>query len=49
MKTIKRLKLSENNINDTISSEAYIIINSRKNFDGWWNINQLINQVYTLK
>ena len=43
--TIGRLKLNEDDIDDTISNEARVTINPGKNFDGWWNIDQLIEQV----
>jgi hypothetical protein len=43
--TIGRLKLNEDDIDNTISHEACVIINPGKNFDGWWNIDQLINQI----
>src|SRR4051812_49198488 len=43
--TIGRLKLSENDLDDTISHKTRVIINPGKNFDGWWNIDQLIDQV----
>src|SRR3954470_8707693 len=42
-KTIRRLKLSESDIDNIIPHEACVIINPRKNFDGWWNIDQLID------
>ncbi|CAG8717078.1 8903_t:CDS:2, partial [Funneliformis caledonium] len=42
--TIGRLKINEEEIDNTIPSKAYIKINSRKNFDRWWNIDQLIDQ-----
>ena len=38
--------MSENEIDDTIPNEAHVIINPGKNFDGWWNIDQLIEQVF---
>ena len=33
--TIGRLKLNENDIDDAIPKEVYVIINPEKNFDGW--------------
>ncbi|CAB4479713.1 unnamed protein product [Rhizophagus irregularis] len=45
--TIGRLKLNEDDIDDTIPHEARVIINPGKNFDGWWNIDQLIDQIKT--
>ncbi|RGB27634.1 hypothetical protein C1646_768870 [Rhizophagus diaphanus] len=47
--TIRRLKLSEDDVDDRIPHEARVIINPGKNFDGWWNIDQLIDQVYIKK
>ncbi|CAG8459129.1 7923_t:CDS:2 [Funneliformis caledonium] len=44
--TIGRLKINEEEIDNTILSEACVIINPEKNFDGWWNIDQLIDQVF---
>jgi hypothetical protein len=45
--TIGRLKLNEEEINDDkIPNEARVIINPGKNFDGWWNIEQLLDQVF---
>ena len=46
--TIGRLKLNENDLDDTIPHEARVIINPGKNFDGWWDIDQLINQVINI-
>ena len=46
--TIGRLKLSEDKIDNTILNEACIIINLGKNFDKWWNIDQLIDQIFIL-
>src|SRR4051794_39710482 len=33
-------------IDNTIPNEACVTINPGKNFDGWWNIDQLIDQVF---
>ena len=44
--TIGRLKINEEEVDDTIPSEACVIINPEKNFDGWWNVDQLIDQVF---
>ena len=33
----------ENDLDDTIPHEARVIINPGKNFDGWWNVDQLID------
>ncbi|GES72956.1 hypothetical protein RCL_jg15606.t1 [Rhizophagus clarus] len=45
--TIGRLKLSSDVVDDGIPHEARVIINPGKNFDGWWNIDQLIDQIKT--
>ncbi|CAG8748301.1 6495_t:CDS:2, partial [Funneliformis caledonium] len=42
--TIGRLKLDEKEIDDTIPNKAHVMINPGKNFDGWWNVDQLIDQ-----
>src|SRR6266496_4602878 len=47
--TIGRLKLNEDDIDGTIPNEARVIINPEKNFDGWWNVDQLIDQVNYIK
>ncbi|GBB88203.1 hypothetical protein RclHR1_14740003 [Rhizophagus clarus] len=47
--TIGRLKLSSDVVDDGIPHEARVIINPGKNFDGWWNIDQLIDQICILK
>ena len=44
--TIGRLKINEEEIDNTIPSEARVIIHPGKNFDGWWNVDQLIDQVF---
>ena len=46
--TIGRLKLNQQQIDkfgDSIPHEARIMINPGKNYDGWWNIDKLIEQV----
>ncbi|GBC51645.2 hypothetical protein GLOIN_2v1787970 [Rhizophagus irregularis DAOM 181602=DAOM 197198] len=45
--TIGRLKLNDDDMDDSIPHEARVIINPGKNFDGWWNIDQLIEQIKT--
>ena len=45
IETIGRLKLNENNVDETIPHEARVTINPGKNFDGWWNVDHLIHQV----
>src|SRR5688500_19259309 len=44
--TIGRLKLNEKDVDNTIPNETCITINPGKNFDGWWNIDQLIDQLF---
>ena len=39
------LCINEEEIDDTISNEACIIINPEKNFDRWWNVDHLIHQI----
>ncbi|RGB33946.1 hypothetical protein C1646_787910 [Rhizophagus diaphanus] len=46
--TIGRLKLNDDQIKevgDSIHHEACVIINPGKNFDGWWDIDKLIEQI----
>ncbi|PKK60049.1 hypothetical protein RhiirC2_719382 [Rhizophagus irregularis] len=45
--TIGRLKLSDDDMDDSIPHEARVIINPGKNFDEWWNIDKLIEQIKT--
>ena len=48
MLKIERLKLNDNQINevgDSMYHEARVMINPGKNFDGWWNIDNLVEQV----
>ncbi|CAI2189270.1 12516_t:CDS:2, partial [Funneliformis geosporum] len=39
----QQIKLDEEEVDDTIPNETCVMINSEKNFDGWWNIDQLID------
>ncbi|PKY59599.1 hypothetical protein RhiirA4_430523 [Rhizophagus irregularis] len=46
--TIGRLKLNNDQIKEVGNSmyhEARVIINPGKNFDGWWNIDKLLEQI----
>ena len=46
--TIGRLKLNDEQIksvDDSFPHEARVMIHSGKNYDGYWNVEQLIKQV----
>ncbi|CAI2171858.1 4971_t:CDS:2 [Funneliformis geosporum] len=41
-------KKNKEEVDDKISNETCFMINPEKNFDRWWNIDQLIDQLYQI-